>query len=105
VVGIPRLSTGNGSRSRYPRTFGVEFDTIAPNFCVARDELKRSSLSNAWVDILINKLARGARQNDKDATNAGAERPFHSKAMVEHRVTGEGLHKVCENYIRWPPST
>ncbi len=33
-----------------PRTFGVEFDSIAPNSCVARDELKCSSLSGAWVN-------------------------------------------------------
>jgi len=33
-----------------PRTFGVEFDTIAPDLCVAGDQMQRSSLSDAGVD-------------------------------------------------------
>jgi hypothetical protein len=33
-----------------PCTFGVEFDTLAQNFGIARDEMQRRSLSNAGID-------------------------------------------------------
>ncbi len=42
--GIDAVRAGN------PRTFGVEFDAIAPDLCVVGDQVQRSSLSYAWVD-------------------------------------------------------
>src|SRR5580658_10314082 len=42
--GLDAVSAGD------PRTFGVEFDAIAPNLRVACNKLQRSSLSNARVD-------------------------------------------------------
>src|SRR5580658_2474394 len=41
---LDAVSAGN------PRTFGVEFDTIATDLCVAGDQMKRSSLSCAGVN-------------------------------------------------------
>jgi hypothetical protein len=49
VEGIP-LNGLNASSARNSCTFGVEFDTLAPNLRVAGDEMQRSSLSNAGVD-------------------------------------------------------
>jgi hypothetical protein len=49
VEGIPldgRDAVGAGN----PRTLSVELDSIAPDLCVAGDQMKRSSLSNARVD-------------------------------------------------------
>ncbi len=40
----------NAVGASYPRTFGVEFDTVAPDLCVAGDQMKRSSLSYAGVN-------------------------------------------------------
>ena len=42
--GLDAVGAGN------PRTFGVEFDAIAPDLRVAGDEMQRSSLSDARVD-------------------------------------------------------
>ena len=42
--GLDAVGAGN------PRTFGIEFDAIAPNLRVAGNEMQRSSLSYAGVD-------------------------------------------------------
>jgi len=49
VEGIP-LDGLDAVGACNPRTFGVEFDAIAPNWSFLGDEIQCGSLSNAWVD-------------------------------------------------------